>query len=124
MESGFQNFLPYLGWIVGGAFVVSMAGILGWVHTTKLRIQHGYPLEGMWGQSLKPELNSEAMQRVRLLTQENASLRAELASVKDRMAVVERIVTDKGFDLARQIENLREVEPTPVTDPTREKSVN
>ncbi len=124
MESGFQNFLPYLGWIVGGAFVVSMAGILGWVHTTKLRIQHGYPLEGMWGQSLKPELNSEAMQRVRLLTQENASLRAELASVKDRMAVVERIVTDKGFDLARQIENLREVEPAPVTDPTREKSVN
>lgn len=124
MESGFQNFLPYLGWIVGGAFVVSMAGILGWVHTTKLRIQHGYPLEGMWGQSLKPELNSEAMQRVRLLTQENASLRAELASVKDRMAVVERIVTDKGFDLARQIENLREVEPAPVADPTRETSVN
>ncbi|WP_054531988.1 hypothetical protein [Erythrobacter sp. SG61-1L] len=119
-----QDFLPYLGWIVGGAFVVSLAGIWGWMHTTKLRIQHGYPLEGMWGQSLKPELNSEAMQRVRLLTQENASLRAELASVKDRMAVVERIVTDKGFDLARQIESLREPEPAPLPDATREKSVN
>lgn len=110
MGDGFQSFLPYMGWIVGGAFVVSIAAIMGWIHTTKLRIQHGYPLEGMWGQSLKPDLNSEGMQRVRLLTQENAALRAELASVKDRLAVVERIVTDRGFDVASQIESLREPE--------------
>lgn len=108
MSDGFESFLPYMGWIVGGAIVISIAGIMGWIHTTKLRIQHGYPLEGMWGQSLKPELNSEGMQRVRLLTQENAALRAELASMKDRLAVVERIVTDRGFDVASQIENLRE----------------
>jgi hypothetical protein len=29
--------------------------------------------------------------------------------MKDRMAVVERIVTDKGFDVARQIDALRDV---------------
>jgi len=31
--------------------------------------------------------------------------------VKDRLAVVERIVTDKGFDVSRQIERLREAAP-------------
>lgn len=111
MDGGFSNFLPYLGWIVGGAFIVSMAGIFGWVHTTRLKIQNGYPLEGMWGQSLKPEISSEAIERVKLLTQENAALRAEIASAKDRLAVVERIVTDKGFDVARQIDSLRETNP-------------
>lgn len=123
MDGGFQSFLPYLGWIVGGAFVVSIAGILGWVQTTKLRIQHGYPLEGMWGQSLKPEINSQGMERVRLLTQENAALRAEMASVKDRLAVVERIVTDRGFDVARQIESLRDADPQPLAETGREKAV-
>ncbi|HTN13899.1 MAG TPA: hypothetical protein VL094_03750 [Sphingomonadaceae bacterium] len=124
MNGGFQSFLPYLGWIVGGAFVVSIAGILGWVHTTKLRIQHGYPLEGMWGQSLKPEINSQGMERVRLLTQENAALRAEMASVKDRLAVVERIVTDRGFDVARQIESLRDADQHPLAEAVRDKAVN
>ena len=103
MESGFENFLPYLGWIVGGTFIVSMAGIFGWVHTTRLKIQNGYPLEGMWGQSLKPEISSEAIERVKLLTQENAALRAEMSSVKERLANVERIVTDSGFGLSEQI---------------------
>ena len=111
MESGFENFLPYLGWIVGGTFIVSMAGIFGWVHTTRLKIQNGYPLEGMWGQSLKPEISSEAIERVKLLTQENAALRAEMAAAKDRLAVVERIVTDKGFDVARQIDSLCDAAP-------------
>ena len=64
----------------------------------------------MWGQSLKPEMTTEAMERVKIVTQENASLRAELASVKDRLAVVERIVTDKGFDVARQIDQLRDAD--------------
>lgn len=111
MNEGFQAFLPYLGWIVGGAFVVAMTGILASMHSTRMKIKNGYPLEGMWGQSLKPEITTEAMERVKLLTQENAGLRAELGSMKDRLAVVERIVTDKGFDVAHQIERLREASP-------------
>jgi len=103
-----EPFLPYLGWIIAAGFLVSMAGIGGWVHTMRLRIQNGYPLEGMWGQSLKPSISSEALERVKLLTQENAALRAEMAAAKDRLAVIERIVTDKGFDVARQIESLRD----------------
>ena len=88
--------------------IVGVAGVAGWVFTTWLRIKNGYPLEGMWGQSLKPGMTSENQQRVTLLTQENAQLRAELGSVKDRLANVERIVTDGGFHLTHEIEKLRD----------------
>lgn len=105
-----QILLPYIGWVIAGVVVISVGSILASVHNTRMKIRNGYPLEGMWGQSLKPELTTEAMERVKLMTQENAALRAELGSVKDRLAVIERIVTDKGFDVARQIEQLRENE--------------
>ena len=118
MSPTLEAILPYVGWIVGAGFAVSMAGILASVHSTRLKIKNGYPLEGMWGQSLKPELTSESMERVKLLTQENAALRAELGSMKDRLAVVERIVTDGGYRLSHEIERLREeparVEAKPV----------
>ncbi|MEO0420328.1 MAG: hypothetical protein AAF249_15815 [Pseudomonadota bacterium] len=79
----------------------------GWVATTWLRIKNGYPLEGSWGQQIKPVTDSQAKQRVALLTQENAELRAELGSVKDRLANVERIVTDSGYHLGAEIDALR-----------------
>ena len=111
MNPTFEAILPYIGWIVAAGFTVAIAGIFASVHSTRMKIKNGYPLEGMWGQSLKPEMTSEAMERVKLLTQENAGLRAELSSMKDRLAVVERIVTDKGFDVAHQIERLRDAAP-------------
>ena len=90
-------------------FIALMAslGIGGWVLTTWLRIRHGYPLDGSWGQALYPKKNDEAMERIRLLSQENAQLRAELGSVKDRLANVERIVTDDAHRLGHEIEALR-----------------
>ena len=111
MNETFATLLPYIGWIVAGGFALGAGGIFASVHNTRMKIKNGYPLEGMWGQSLKPEMTSEAMERVKLLTQENAGLRAELSSMKDRLAVVERIVTDKGFDVAHQIERLRDAAP-------------
>ncbi|WP_295637899.1 hypothetical protein [Novosphingobium sp.] len=93
---------------MGGGLVVAGAGVFGWIHTTRLRIQHGYPLEGMWGQSLKPGMGTEAQERIKLLSQENAALRAEIGSVKDRLGNVERIVTDRGYSLIGEIEAMRE----------------
>lgn len=87
--------------------VVGLGAVAGWVFTTWIRVKHGYPLEGAWGQALKPTTDNEAKQRVALLTQENAELRAELGSVKDRLANVERIVTDSGYGLGNEIEKLR-----------------
>ncbi len=102
--------VPHLPWIIAGALAIGAAGTFGWIHTTRLKIKHGYPLEGMWGQSLKPSNDGEARQRVTLLTQENAELRAELGSVKDRLANVERIVTDSGYQLGSEFEKLRSLE--------------
>jgi predicted metal-binding membrane protein len=78
-----------------------------WVLTTWLRIKNGYPLDGAWGQAVYPKKGDEAIERIKLLSSENAQLRAELGSVKDRLANVERIVTDDSHRLNQEIESLR-----------------
>ena len=89
------------------AALVGFAAVAGWVFTTWLRVKNGYPLDGAWGQAVYPKTSDEAMERVKLISQENAQLRAELGSVKDRLAVIERIVTDEGHRLSHEIEALR-----------------
>lgn len=106
--SEFLQLAPFIGWLVLGGLLLGGAGILASIHNTRLKIKHGYPLEGMWGQSLKPAVTNESIERIKLLSQENAALRAELGSVKDRLGNVERIVTDGGYHLTSQIEALRE----------------
>ena len=88
--------------------IISISGVAGWVITTWMRIKHGYPLDGAWGQKLYPKTSSEELERIKLLSQENAQLRAELGSIKDRMGNVERIVTDSGYRLTHEIEALRD----------------
>lgn len=90
---------------LAGLGIVGSIG--GWIFTTWLRVKHGYPLEGSWGQTVAPGLGGEAAERIKLLAQENAQLRAELGSVKDRLGNVERIVTDRGTRLAAEIDQLR-----------------
>jgi hypothetical protein len=104
MEHLFEN---YGGLIAGMAMLIGLASVAGWVLTTWLRIKHGYPLDGAWGQQVYPKDNDEMVERVKLLSQENAQLRAEMGSVKDRLANVERIVTDDGHRVAQEIEALR-----------------
>ena len=91
--------LPYI------AAIVSIS-VGGWVLTTWLRIKNGYPLESSWGQPIHPTTDREAAERIKLLTSENAQLRAEIGSVKDRLATIERIVTDEPSKLAREIDQL------------------
>lgn len=78
----------------------------GWVFTTWLRIKNGYPLENSWGKAIHPHTDKEAMERIKLLTNENAQLRAEIGSMKDRLETIERIVTDEPVRLAREIDAL------------------
>lgn len=91
-----------------GGMMIGGAGLFGWIHTTRLKIKHGYPLETMWGVPIHPSNSEESKERLKLLTQENAQLRAELGSIKDRLGNVERIVTDSGYSLTHEIESLRE----------------
>jgi hypothetical protein len=103
-----SEFIPYLGWIITACFGLGAMGIIAQFQTTRMKIKNGYPLEGMWGQSLKPGSDKETAHRVTLLTQENAELRAELGSIKDRLVNVERIVTDGGYHLGHEIDALRD----------------
>ena len=87
--------------------VIALIVTGGVLFNTWLKMKHGYPLSGTWGQKLYPKTSSEEVERIKLLSQENAALRAELGSIKDRMGNVERIVTDSGYQLTHQIEALR-----------------
>ena len=99
--------LDVLNAVAPVAAIVGLAGVAGWVFTTWLRVKNGYPLENSWGKALYPQRSDEVIERTKLLTQENAQLRAELGSMKDRLASVERIVTDEGHRLSHEIEALR-----------------
>jgi hypothetical protein len=91
-----------LPWITA----ITAVAVGGWVYTTWLRIKHGYPLESSWGRAIHPHTDKESMERIKLLTTENAQLRAELGSVKDRLETIERIVTDQPLRLAQEIDQL------------------
>jgi len=104
MDNILENYGPMIAVM---AMLIGMAGVLGWVFTTWLRIKHGYPLDGAWGQAIYPKTSDETIERVKLLSQENAQLRAEMGAVKDRLANVERIVTDDSHRLTQEIESLR-----------------
>lgn len=99
--------IPNLPWVMVGGLILGGMAIGGWIFTTWLRIRNGYPLENSWGKAIYPKNDAEAMERIKLLSQENAQLRAELGSVKDRLANVERIVTDESHRVATEIEKLR-----------------
>ena len=86
--------------------IIVAVSVGGWVITTWLRIKNGYPLETSWGTPLHPSNSRENSERIKLLTSENAQLRAELGSIKDRLETVERIVTDQPHRLAREIDAL------------------
>ena len=91
--------------IIAGIAAIAVGG---WVLTTWMRIKNGYPLENQWGKAIYPKTDREAVERVKLLTNENAELRAEIGSMKDRLANVERIVTDDSHRLTQEIEQLRD----------------
>ena len=101
------DLIPLVGALLAGGFLLGAGGIAASVYNTRLRIKNGYPLQGMWGQSLRPATDKDAMARVQLLTQENAQLQAQMGAMKDRLETVERIVTDGGYRLTHEIERLR-----------------
>ena len=100
MTFPFEAFAPV-------AAILGILALVGWVFTTWLRVKHGYPLDGAWGNPIYPKNSNETTERVKLLSGENAQLRAELSAIKDRLATVERIVTDGSFRLDREIDSLR-----------------
>ena len=98
----FGMLLDALPWVTA----ITIIGVGGWILHTWLRMKHGYPLETSWGQPLHPSSDREAAERIKLLTTENAQLRAEVGSIKDRLQTLERIATDRPSRLAHEIDAL------------------
>lgn len=88
------------------AVVIVAIGVGGSLLHTWLRIKNGYPLQNSWGMAIHPKTDQESMERIKLLSAENAQLRAELGSIKDRLETIERIATDQPSRLAREIDAL------------------
>ena len=86
--------------------LISIVPVGGWVITTWMRIKHGYPLDGQWGQALHPKTNPLAERQMEALISDNAALRSELQAIKQRLASVETIVTDGGARLSDEIDRL------------------
>lgn len=89
----------------GPEFVLAIIAIStgGWVVNNWIRARHGYALEDEWG-GKTDRADQEAVAKLR---EENAFLREQLDRTHQRLANVEAIVTDSGFDVSRQIEALR-----------------
>ncbi|MFY8196889.1 hypothetical protein [Novosphingobium sp. B1] len=89
----------------GPEFVLAIIAIStgGWVINNWIRARHGYALEDEWG-GKTDRADQEAIAKLR---EENAFLRDQLDRTHQRLANVEAIVTDRGFDVSRQIEALR-----------------
>jgi hypothetical protein len=87
------------------ALIVAI-GVGGTLLNNWLKIKNGYPLSNSWGMPIHPKTDRESAERIRLLTTENAQLRAEIGSIKDRLATLERIATDQPSKLARDIDAL------------------
>lgn len=92
----------------GPGFVIAIIAIstVGWIFTTWIRARHGYPVEGEWGGHVsKGDLDTA--RTVTLLTSENEKLTGQVSRLEERIAVIERIVTDPAERTARAIDELR-----------------
>ena len=87
-------------------FVIAMVALftIPWIINTWIRAKHGYPLENEWGGQTAKDDGGDTKQ----LRAQNTRLTERLAHFEDRVVVLEKIVTDRGFDVAHQIEALRD----------------
>jgi len=93
--------------------IIGMAMFAG-VLKTAIRAKHGLPdphPHSGGGKARRAEiarLSDENTSLVTGLREDNARLVSRLESYEDRLIVLERIVTDRGYALAHEIEALRD----------------
>ncbi|WP_298468229.1 hypothetical protein [uncultured Erythrobacter sp.] len=91
----------------GPGFVITIIAVSygAWLINNWIRAKHGYELEDEWGgKSTKKEDSAETKR----LKAENRELNGKLDEMQDRMIVLEKIVTDRGYSLSEEIEALRD----------------
>lgn len=107
----------------GPAFAIAIIALstAGWLINNWIRAKHGYSLEDEWGG--KTERGDTA--ETKALKAENRELHDKLDAMQDRMVVLEKIVTDRGYSLSEEIEALRDRDTdrgTPLNIKTAEKA--
>ncbi|MEO0056679.1 MAG: hypothetical protein RIT17_109 [Pseudomonadota bacterium] len=87
-------------------FVVAIVIVctLGWIANNWIRAKHGYPLEHEWGGKTERKDSGETQR----LKAENRDLHTKVETMQDRLVVLEKIVTDRGYSLSQEIEALRD----------------
>lgn len=92
----------------GPGFVIAIIAIstLGWLVSTWIRARHGYPIENEWTGTVT-RTDPTAERKIALLSTENERLTGQIGRLEERIAVLERIVTDPAERTARAIDELR-----------------
>jgi hypothetical protein len=106
MDPQLAQIIDLLRIILPMSAIIVAVSVGGALLNNWLKIKNGYPLSNSWGMPIHPKTDRESAERIKLLTQENAQLRAELGSVKDRIETLERIATEQPSRLARDIDAL------------------
>jgi hypothetical protein len=92
----------------GPSFILAIIAlvIIGKFLNNWLRMRHGFAQEEkLSGKGGQPNLSDQ--RQLTLLGSENAELKGKIVRLEERVAVLERIATDKGSRLADEIDALR-----------------
>jgi hypothetical protein len=85
-------------------FMIVLICTVGWLANNWIRAKHGYPLEDEWGGKTDKPDTAETLR----LHAENRELHGKVDAMQDRLIGLEKIVTDRGYSLAGEIEALRD----------------
>jgi hypothetical protein len=100
----------------GQFFVLAIIamGIFGGIVKMSIRAKHGYPLEDRQSRRsarrngfVDTGSDIEAQRKIELLSNENEKLTSQIGRLEERLRVLERIATDPGERVSREIEELR-----------------
>ena len=98
----------------GQEFVLIIIGIatFGGVMKTAVRAKHGlpdpHPHQGGGKRTRRMGFSFDDTGEVETLRTENRRLTDQVETMQDRLVVLEKIVTDRGYTLASEIEALRD----------------
>lgn len=94
----------------GAIVAIVVVCTMGWLINNWIRAKHGYALEDEWGGKTERKDTAETLR----LKTENKALHDKVDAMQDRLVVLEKIVTDRGYSLAAEIEALRDDSGAPI----------
>ena len=95
----------------GAIVAIVMICTMAWLVNNWIRAKHGYALQDEWGGKTERKDTAEARAETQRLKAENRELHGKVDAMQDRLVVLEKIVTDRGYSLAQEIEALRDQRP-------------